>query len=107
MLLWIGLACSAGGEGVSGDDFAGVDTGGDTATDTADDTGGDTATDTATDTGGDAFLPAFTYLYGALGTSCGGCHVSDYIGPFYVEGDPEGRALLQSALEYIALTAIT
>lgn len=88
MLLWIGLACSAGGEGASDGDTAAEDTAAeDTATeDTADDTA---AEDTADDTGGDEHLPAFTYLYGALGTSCGVCHYSDYIGPFFVEGNPE------------------
>ena len=85
MLLWLWLACSAGGDtGVA-----------DTAPDTGDNGGGDSSgddtagDDTAGDDTGEGMLPAWKYLYSAIGDSCGRCHTSDYIGPFFVENDRE------------------
>ena len=82
MLLWLWLACSAAGG--SGAD----DTAADTGENGGGDNGGDSSGgDTAGEDTSDDMLPAFKYLYTAIGDSCGSCHVSDYIGPFFVEGD--------------------
>lgn len=92
MLLWVWLACGTGA-GKVGETCGG--TGNDTAaesgedSDTAADTSGDTSGDTPGDTGDSLDVPAFAYLYAALGESCGGCHMSEYVGAFYVENDIE------------------
>lgn len=82
MLLWLWLACSAGeGTGTA-------DTAPDTGDSAGDNGGGDSSGDDSSgDDTGDDMLPAFKYLYSAIGDSCGRCHTSDYIGPFFVEGD--------------------
>lgn len=86
MLLWVWWACSAGD-----DKGVGLETGGgvDTSADTSADTSSDTSADTSGDTGLPVDVPAFGYLYPALGDSCGGCHTSDYVGAFFVEDDIE------------------
>lgn len=89
MLLWLWLACSAGGGGAdsgpAADDTAADTASGDTSSD--DSSPDDSSPDDSDGDTGDGMLPAFKYLYSALRDSCGDCHTSEYVGAFLVEGD--------------------